>query len=247
MSTFTPAPFRRRPLTRLIAIVCASFSVTPAGAAPVNWLPDADGFWDVVANWSSNPALPGTVDDVTLDVGGTTVRTVTHRSGTTTINSLTSQENISLTGGTLSIAAASSLAGLFSQSGGLLSGTGTLTVSGAASLGGGAMSGAGTTVLQGTSTLNAGAGTFILDAGRILRNEGTLTWSGGTLALNSTFGPGAGDIENAAGAVFEATGNNILQASNVGGGDIGTDASFSNAGTFRKTTGTGTTTIGVAF
>ncbi|MGE3847942.1 MAG: beta strand repeat-containing protein, partial [Gammaproteobacteria bacterium] len=133
------------------------------------------------------------------------------------------------------------------QSGGLLSGTGTLTVSGAASLGGGAMSGAGTTVLQGTSTLNAGAGTFILDAGRILRNEGTLTWSGGTLALNSTFGPGAGDIENAAGAVFEATGNNILQASNVGGGDIGTDASFSNAGTFRKTTGTGTTTIGVAF
>ena len=70
---------------------------------PVNWAPNADGFWDVTTNWSSNPALPGAADDVTIDVGGATVRTITFRSGAATINSLTSQENLALTGGTLAL------------------------------------------------------------------------------------------------------------------------------------------------
>jgi len=99
----TRCPSRLRPLSLAIATLLA-----PAAphAAVVDWLPDADGFWDVVTNWSSNPALPGGADDVVIDVGGATVRTVTHRSGTNSVTSLTSQENFALTGGTLSLASA---------------------------------------------------------------------------------------------------------------------------------------------
>jgi hypothetical protein len=67
----------------------------------VNWLPNADGNWTVAANWSSDPALPNASDEVVIDVGGSTVRTVTIDSGTQTIGSLLSEENIHITGGNL--------------------------------------------------------------------------------------------------------------------------------------------------
>ena len=85
--THLPAIFRLRPLAA--AVMAAAFS-SGVGAVPVNWGPNADGFWDVGANWSSSPALPGAADDVTIDVGGATVRTTTFRSGNQTINSLVS-------------------------------------------------------------------------------------------------------------------------------------------------------------
>ena len=91
--THSSSSFRLRPLS--VAILTALFH-NAAYAAPVSWVPDADGFWDVVTNWSSNPALPLSVDDVTINVGGAAVRTVTHRSGTNTVNSLASQENFVL-------------------------------------------------------------------------------------------------------------------------------------------------------
>ena len=77
--THSSSSFRLRPLS--VAILTALFH-NAAYAAPVSWVPDADGFWDVVTNWSSNPALPLSTDDVTLNVGGAAVRTVTRRSGT---------------------------------------------------------------------------------------------------------------------------------------------------------------------
>ena len=98
--------FRIRPLSMAIAAALVSSN---APAAAVSWVPNADGFWDVVANWSSSPALPVAADNVTLDVGGATARTITHRNGTTTINSLVSQENLSITGGSLTLASASSV------------------------------------------------------------------------------------------------------------------------------------------
>ncbi len=236
------ASFSLRPLPLAIA---AALLHQPASADLVIWAVDADGFWDVANNWSSSPVLPGLADDLTLDVGGAAVRTITHRSGTTTINSLTSQENLTLTAGTLTLNAASSVNAAFSQSGGTLFGTGTLTLNGPTTLSGGTMAGSGTTRLLGTSTLTS----VSLDAGRILRNEGTATWSGtGTLELNSTSGGGAGRIDNIAGATFEATGNGTVRALTFS--DVNSLAgfpAFNNAGTFRKTTGTGTTSVQTAF
>ena len=131
----TAATFRlaSHSLALALALIGALYQGAAAAAA-VNWVPNADGFWDVVTNWSSNPALPGAADNVTLNVGGATVRTITHQSGDDTINSLSSQENFALTGGSLSLNAASTINAGFNHSGGTLSGAGTLTVTGAATI-----------------------------------------------------------------------------------------------------------------
>ena len=136
------------------------------------------------------------------------MRTVTHRSGTNTINSLTSQENSVLSGGSLSLLSASSVAGSYTQINGTLGGAGNLTVSGAATLSGGVMTGAGRTIAQGATALTG----LSLDALRVLENQGTVTWSAGTLDLNATGAAGVGQIENALGGVFEATGNNVISS-----------------------------------
>lgn len=64
------------------------------------WIFPGNGFWDIATNWSDD-LLPGIGDDVVIYVHGNI--TVTHRTGTTNIKSLTSQEAFVLSGGTLSI------------------------------------------------------------------------------------------------------------------------------------------------
>ena len=91
----------------LVLTMLGGMAVSPVSAASVTWVLNADGFWEIATNWSSDPLLPGVSDDVTINVGGT--RTITHSSGTDTINSLTSQEAIVLSGGTLTINNASSI------------------------------------------------------------------------------------------------------------------------------------------
>src|SRR6516164_3281649 len=76
-----------RPKLGLIAAAVAALGATPTHSATVSWI-GGTSFWDLVANWNSNPpALPGSADDVLIDVAG--VQTVTYRSGTSTISSLT--------------------------------------------------------------------------------------------------------------------------------------------------------------
>ena len=62
-------------LTSMIMVAIGFVSVN-ALAAPVNWVPDANGNWEDAINWSSDPALPQAVDDVTIDVG-TRTRVIT--------------------------------------------------------------------------------------------------------------------------------------------------------------------------
>ena len=68
-----------------------------ADALPISWAVDADGSWDTATNWSSNPTLPGSSDDVTIDRPAG-VYAVTHSTANTTINSLQSNENLILDG-----------------------------------------------------------------------------------------------------------------------------------------------------
>ena len=115
---------------------------------------------------------------------------------------------------------------------GTLGGAQNVTVGSAMTWTGGAMSGTGQTIIPPGATLTVDAPTFVSLTSRTLDNGGTTTWSVPNLSLN------AGVITNEPGALFQVQ---SPSAFNYGGGS----PRFDNAGTLR-TTGTGTTTIGVA-
>ncbi|MCW5626517.1 MAG: hypothetical protein KIT73_17515 [Burkholderiales bacterium] len=222
----------------MVTVACSAL-VSPAHAAPVSWITEANSFWDLATNWS--PGLPGVDDDVTIAVAGARIVTLRSTGSPFTVNSLMvdGDDALTISSGSLTVnglvsadntSGVSSLAKL-SQSGGSLGGAGTVTVVGAASLTGGTHTGSGTTVLQGTTALSG----FSLDAGRTLRNESTVTLTGG-MNLNGTDAAGAGRVENAVGAVFDVRTFNLSMAASSFAGDTGADAAFHNAGTFRKST-----------
>jgi hypothetical protein len=203
----------------------------PALGVPVNWVPNADGNWSTAANW--NPGPPGPSDDVTIDVGGAIVRTITHSTNTDTIQSLMSNENLFLSGGTLSIAQASTINAGLTVSGGTLSGSGDVTVNGPLTWSGGTMSGTGKTVVAAAGSLSIDTTGLRVFLDRVLENHAPATWSG-----SSDIDFTDGTINNVAGVVFTAS---ATAGMSVFGG---TDA-FNNSGTFNRS-GTGTTTIGIA-
>ena len=85
----------------LLFAIAAAHAVNQSVAIAVSWILDANGSWETAANWSSDPALPGTDDDVTIDVGGSTIRTITHGAGTDTVRTLFDMEHLVITGGSL--------------------------------------------------------------------------------------------------------------------------------------------------
>ena len=99
---------------------------------------------------------------------------------------------------------------------------------------GGTMTGSGRTFIPAGVTLNIAAvsATVSLTGGRTLENGGTILWTAGNFPMSSAV------ITNRAGALFEArnaVGINYLSSPG---------SRFDNAGTFRKSVNTGTTTIG---
>src|SRR3982751_2620147 len=133
-----------------IVVAVAASASPPTHAAVVNWI-GGSSFWDIATNWGSNPLLPGVADDVFINVAG--VQTVTHRSGTNTVNSLSilGDDMLAVVGGSLTVASTfsagaatsigagtltlnggSTMASL-AQSGGTLGGTGLVAVAGASS------------------------------------------------------------------------------------------------------------------
>ena len=111
--------------------------------ASMQWDVPVSGDWDVASNWvsSTDPSdhhVPTASDDAVINQAGVTV---THSAGSDTVQSVTSSDNLTLTGGTLTI-------------------TGNLQISAGSSLSltGGTLAGA--TVTSGTSvstTVSGGA------------------------------------------------------------------------------------------
>src|SRR5262249_52905202 len=98
----------RRLLSQVIVLLVIVLGWPVASfAATVSWNVDSDGFWDVGSNWSSG-MVPQPGQDVVIDRPGASV-TVTFRSGTVSVNSLSSTENFAMTGGTLDLATTSTL------------------------------------------------------------------------------------------------------------------------------------------
>ncbi len=207
--------------------------VSPRGvgtAALVSWTSHVSGFWDVASNWSTG-AAPAQDDDVLIDVPENI--TVTFRTATSIINSLRSTRALVLSGGSLSIAATSSITNAFTLSGGELTGSGILRVGGPLDWTGGTMSGTGRTEAE--QALNISGAAVKSLSGRTLSNLGTATWTG------------TGDVSAGGGARFNNSG--LFQAQNDQGFSLSAGtATFSNLGTFVKSAGTGATSFnGVGF
>ena len=122
---------------------------------------------------------------------------------------------------------------------GTLSGTGSLTVSNVMNWTAGGMSGSGRTVIAPGAKLNManGSGVDLTLSQWTLENGGTASWTGG-----GQLGCGNGAVlTNRAGALWEVRNDQAFSHS----GGVGPQ--FHNAGTFRKTTATGTTLFTTGF
>jgi hypothetical protein len=148
--------------------------------ATMLWNNAAGGDWDVASNWvnrsnSTDHHVPIATDDAQINTGGITV---THSAGTSdSLNKLTvaSGTTLSVSGGTLAIAADSTISGNLTMGGGTVSPAASLTVAGPFTWAGGALSG-GTITAKGGMTLVASDGDHneIL-SGATLDNQGAAT------------------------------------------------------------------------
>jgi hypothetical protein len=146
-----------------------------AHADTVSWNVDSDGFWDDGANWSSGE-VPQAGDDVVISRPAASV-TVTFRSGTVTVNTLTCDEALVIAGGSLTVVSTSSNAGTMAVTDGILQ------------LDGGGMHSGNFTVAA-PATLQFGGGTHTFKSGTAISGAGTVAFAGGT----SNFDAGSYDV-----------------------------------------------------
>ena len=190
----------------------------------VSWTGTVSSDWDTAANWSDD-AVPGPSDDVTINNAAHVP--VTHSQNVTdAINSLTASQPLTISGGSLSVATASSTTSSLSVTGGTLTGAGAITVGGLLTLSSGTISGSGAVSANGGILLNQSNASFTLD-GRTLTNPAgqTATWNG----FNSA-------IVLSDGAVIDNLGT--FQDEDTAAHDVqpgaGAAGSFNDAGSFIK-------------
>lgn len=99
--------------------------------ATIQWINPAGGDWGVAANWDLN-RVPQAADDVVINVGGNGL-VVTHAAGSDTVNSLNSQRNLTVTGGSALTVTGGFIEGVGET---LKADNGAFTANGAASLDG---------------------------------------------------------------------------------------------------------------
>ena len=193
-----------------------------------------DNNWDTAANWSTD-SVPGSGDDVTIAI---TANIVHSDDVTDSINSLTTTEPLTISGGTLSIASALTISSTLSITGGTLTGPGDVSVSGLVTLTSGTLSGSGALDANGGMLINPGVvqgGIFSLD-GRTVNNAAgqTATWGGG-------------DINASDGSVFNNLGTFLVESLGlyVETG-VGAPSTFNNVGNITANA-TGSADIGVSF
>ena len=140
-----------------------------------------------------------------------------------------------LSAGSASLSGSASTSAL-QQSGGTLTGAGTLAVSSSYVWTAGKQSGAGTTSIASGATLTVNTATFV-SLERTLRNEGSATVAG----TGSFFVDNGARLENASGATFALLSDIDLIWS------VGAAPRIDNDGTFRKSAGSGTSSISTEF
>ena len=216
----------------------------------VTWLPNAGGDWDTASDWSGG-VLPTSADTVVIST--TTEQTITHSTGNDFAGSLSVGNDLfSMTGGTLTVVGAVSMANEFSMSGGVSSMgttasiTGTFTQTGGILSVGGTLAVAGEALLQGgtltASTILQASGPVVLSndtiGGQAQIQNTTVIYQTGNITLGDSSGVGA-LIATAAGASYD-----FANAVSVGRGAA--TAQITNAGTMAALAGTGASAINVS-
>ncbi|HEX4999117.1 MAG TPA: matrixin family metalloprotease, partial [Terriglobia bacterium] len=197
-------------------------TITPT----ISWISPVDGFWDVAANWQDTGGasrVPTSTDDVLIDLAGSNP-VITVRSGAQAARSLLSNESIVISGGSLTLSAASEINAAFTLSGGTLQGTGELTLNGNSTWSGGTFTGAGTTTFNGALAISSG-NVHDLTV-RTLNLNGTTTWTNDSSGSQGRIRTGSGATINNAG-VFQDQISAATAIANELGGAIST---FNNTG-----------------
>jgi filamentous hemagglutinin family protein len=131
------------------------------------WINNSSGDWSTAINWSLGVAPNSSTQTVIIDRIGATP-TVTVSTGNWTVGSLLSTDNLSVTGGTLTVAGLTRVTGTLGISGG------TLTTQGALDLNAVTLSGTGQFVAQGGGHIAS-----------YLQHSGTSTFAGAGLAFDA--------------------------------------------------------------
>jgi hypothetical protein len=200
----------------------------------VVWTGGSTGNWDDPANWSSN-TLPGPNDDVSIGSG---VSVVHSDDDSDSIGSLTSSGPLSIEGGTLSIASASTVGTLTINDTTSPSTTlmvdGPLTVNGLLSLSGSTISGSGTITDNGGTFLHDGT----LDGPTLINPAGQ----------TATFAPGSeSSILMEDGAEFDNIGSFLDQSDYGFVQGTGASSSFTNQGSLKVSMNGGASVFDVLF
>ncbi len=186
----------------------------------VTWTGGADATsWAVAGNWSDD-AVPGPTDDVTINLGGNP--TIQISSGSQSVHSLTSTDPIAISGGSLSVAANSTISGGLAMTGGSLTASGSgvvLTVTGTTTDSGGSLFAEGGATLSlaqltgytgngGTTTLEAtGTGSTLK-----LANLASVTQTANAYQNQTQFEALAGGTVTLSGLHTINTGTVVLEA-----------------------------------
>jgi len=226
--------------TGTISVIAGGGTATSASAFTVltatHWINSSGGNWNTASNWSTG-TVPTASNDVIIDANGTYTVTLDVNPAFNTLTvggGATGTQTLDLGAGhdvTFTNASTVTPSGALTFSSGRLFGAGGLTVNGV-------MNWNADSEIHGTvniaGTLNiSGSGTRYIDGGT-LNNGATVNWSGG----NNLSVINAGVINNLAAGLFSVTNNNIIYQSCCAAGQA-----FNNAGTFRKTVATGTTSV----
>jgi hypothetical protein len=202
----------------------------PMGSCPGsrNFDGNVSNAWEVKENWSGD-TLPVAGDTVCIQGfnvvmgGSSSVGSVRLEGGSLTINS----------GVTLTVAAASEFTGSLTINNGTLTGAGNTTTSGSFSFTGGTLSGAGITTSTGPVSISGTLAKGLF--GHRWDTNTTVTWTGtGSFGLSSV-----STVNNA--GTWDAQSDATLSW------PVGSAPAFNNSGTFKKSAGTGTTTLAAPF
>ncbi len=177
-----------------------------------------------VINWAGGSGSWPTSANWTGGLAPGTGNAAQLSAGTASVDAPVTVANLLLAGGNVAGASTLTVTGSGSAwTGGSLVGTGTLAIASGATF---AISGTGN---RGFSRADGNG-----NNGRTIENSGTVVWTGSAQLLG---GDGA-RILNLAGGLFD-----LQSDSTLGYSGSGSQATFANAGTFRKSAGTGTSTV----